>query len=72
MTNQEQAAELFRAREREIIELDYRGVGVIDEINARYGFSHGWIVVNGESFNKEKAFPMLLFPRFPADQGTSD
>ena len=71
-TNQQIAAETFTARGREIIDLDFRGIGDEREINDRYGFRHGWIVVNGESFNMEKAFPDQFFPRFPADQGCSD
>lgn len=72
MTNQQIAAERFNARSKEIIELDFRGIGNEQEINTRYGYRHGWIVVNGESFNMELAFPGKIFPRFPADQGTSD
>lgn len=72
MTNQEMAAQIFTARGKEIIDLDFRGIGNEAEINARYGFRHGWIVVNGESFNMELAFPNERFPRFPADQGVSD
>ena len=72
MTNQQIAAERFTLRAREIHNLDFHGVGVESEINARYGFRHGWIVVNGESFNMEMAFPGQFFPRFPADQGLSD
>lgn len=72
MTNQQIAAQKFTARQREMIDLDFRGIGCEQEINARYGFKHGWIVVNGESFNMERAFPDERFPRFPADQGLSD
>jgi len=72
MTNQEIAANLFARRMNEIIDLDFRGIGNEQEINARYGYRHGWIVVNGESFDMEKAFPNLFFPRFPADQGLND
>lgn len=72
MTNQQIAAERFQARQREIIELDFRGVGNEQEINERYNFRHGWIVVNGESFDMERAFPGERFPRFPADQGLND
>lgn len=72
MTNQQIAANLFQARLREIIDLDFRGIGNEQEINARYGYRHGWIVVNGESFDMERAFPGERFPRFPADQGLSD
>jgi len=72
MTNQQAAAELFQARQAEIINLDFRGVGNEAEINDRYGFRHGWISVNGQSFNMEMAFPNERFPRFPADQGVSD
>lgn len=71
-TNQQIAAEIFNARTTEIIELDFRGVGNEQEINNRYGYNHGWVVVNGESFNMEKAFPNERFPRFPADQGLND
>jgi len=72
MTNQQIAADLFNRRMTEIIALDFRGIGNEQEINARYGYKHGWIVVNGESFNMEKAFPNERFPRFPADQGLND
>ena len=41
-------------------------------VEAAYGYQHGWIVINGESFNHDKAFPEIQFPRFPADQGCSD
>ena len=72
MTNQQIAAERFTARTTEIIEFGFRGIGNEQEINARYGYRHGWIIVNGESFNIEMAFPNEFFPRFPADQGTND
>lgn len=72
MTNREIAAKIFQARQKEIIDLDFRGVGVEAEINSRYGYRHGWIVVDGESFNMELAFPDQRFSRFPADQGCSD
>lgn len=72
MTNQEIAAQIFTARGKELINLDFRGIGDEAEINERYGYRHGWIVVNGESFNMELAFPGETFPRFPSCQGTSD
>ena len=72
MTNQEIAAEIFTSRSKEILDFDFHGIGDETEINERYGFHHGWIVVNGESFNMERAFPDQFFPRFPADQGLSD
>lgn len=71
-TNQQIAAERFTARSREINAFDFRGIGDEQEINARYGYRHGWIAVNGESFCMETAFPGQSFPRFPADQGLSD
>lgn len=55
MTNQQIAASRFAARQTEIIALDFHGVGNETEINARYGYQHGWIVVGGESFNREMA-----------------
>jgi hypothetical protein len=72
MTNQEIAAQQFTAYQREMIDFDFRGIGDEQEIKTRYGFHHGWIVVNGESFDMERAFPDRFFPRFPADQGLSD
>jgi hypothetical protein len=72
MTNQEIAQDIFNNRQKEIISFLFRGIGDEREINNRYGFKNGWIVVNGESFNMEKAFPNETFPRFPADQGLSD
>ena len=72
MTNQQIAAKKFDDRMKEIVAFDFHGIGNEQEINARYGYKHGWIVVNGQSFNMEMAFPGMLFPRFPADQGTSD
>lgn len=72
MQSREIAAQIFEARQREIIDIDFRGIGNEQEINARYGYRHGWIVVNGESFDMERAFPDQFFPRFPADQGVSD
>lgn len=71
-SNRELAAERFTARGNEIINLLFRGIGDEQEINARYGYRHGWISVNGEGFNMETAFPDHIFPRFPADQGLSD
>ena len=31
------------------------------EIDARHGFRHGWIIVNGQSFDRHMAFPNELF-----------
>lgn len=72
MTNREIAAQIFTARGKKILDLDFRGIGNETEINARYSFRHGWIVVNGESFNMELAFLNERFPRFSADQRVSD
>jgi hypothetical protein len=82
MTNQQIAAERFRAYDAEMwaftrdvwaamTDIAARNAAE-QEINDRHGYRHGWIMVNGESFNHEAAFPDQFFPRFPADQGTSD
>ena len=31
------------------------------EIDARHGYKHGWIIVNGYSFDRHMAFPHLTF-----------
>lgn len=81
MTNREIAAQRFTAYQAEMLAftmqewpyLDVETAAARDaEINAKHGYKHGWIVVNGESFNMELAFPNERFPRFPADQGMSD
>lgn len=82
MTNQEIAAQRFTDYQAEMnafsfgewatmTDIDARNAREA-EIKARHGYRHGWIVVNGESFDMELAFPDQFFPRFPADQGTSD
>ena len=82
MTNQQIAAERFTAFDTEMRAFT-RGVwatmtdvkardALEREIKERHGYKHGWIVVNGQSFNHELAFPEIRFPRFPADQGLSD
>lgn len=82
MTNQQIAAERFTAYQREMNAFTFGDWATMTdvaaraareaEIKARHGWKHGWIVVNGESFNMELAFPNHFFPRFPADQGTND
>lgn len=82
MTNQQVAAERFTAFDAEMRAFTFGEWATMTDINARsarereieerHGYKHGWIVVNGESFNHERAFPDQFFPRFPADQGTSD
>lgn len=82
MTNQEIAADRFNAFNSEMRAFTFgawatmKDVSARDamerEIEARHGYKHGWIAVNGESFNMERAFPDQFFPRFPADQGCSD
>ena len=61
MTNQEIARATFAAFDKEMIECMFRGVGDEKEIEARYGYRHGWISVNGEGFNKDKAFPEVPY-----------
>ena len=31
------------------------------EIDARHGYRHGWIIVDGQSFSREDAFPDRVF-----------
>lgn len=69
MTNQEIAQARFHAYDAANSAIGWRKDYALDEA---HGYQHGWIIVNGESFNKEKAFPGLFIPRFPADQGLSD
>lgn len=40
--------------------------------DAAFGYRHGWVTVEGYSWNHDAAFPEIRFPRFPADQGLSD
>lgn len=82
MTNQQIAAQRFNAYHAEMNAFTFGDWATMtdipardareQEINDRHGFRHGWIVVNGESFNMELAFPGERFPRFPADQGLND
>ena len=82
MTNQEIAAHRFNALLGELDAFAMREWATMtdggdrdaqeQEIKDRHGFRHGWIVVNGQSFNMELAFPDQRFPCFPADQGLSD
>lgn len=81
MTNLEIARERLTAHQRETTAFifgDWAKLGVEErdqrqaDIDARHGYRHGWIQVNGEGFDMDKAFPEVRFPRFPADQGLSD
>jgi hypothetical protein len=82
MTNQQIAAERFTAFSTEMnafIFGDWARMTDVAarsarerEIEERHGYQHGWMTVNGEGFNSEKAFPDQFFPRFPVDQGLSD
>jgi hypothetical protein len=82
MSNQQVAAERMSAFDKEMnsfIQREWPFMKDIAaraarerEIEAKHGYQHGWISVNGEGFNHEKAFPDKFFPRFPADQGLSD
>lgn len=81
MTNQQIAAERFTAFDKEMNAFTFgpwATMGITErneaeaEIKARHGYTHGWMVINGESFNHERAFPDRFFPRFPADQGLND
>lgn len=81
-TNREIAADRLKAYDAEMLKFTFGEWATMTDIVARdakeqaiknkHGFLHGWIVVNGESFNHELAFPDQFFPRFPADQGLSD
>lgn len=46
--------------------------GLTPQREAEYGYRHGWISFDGQSYDMESAFPEQRFPRFPADQGLSD
>lgn len=70
MTTIEKARTLWNARMAAIIEQDFRNGPKVDD--AAFNFRHGWIVVDGQSFNGEMLFPNQHWPRFPADQGLSD
>ena len=82
MTNQQAAAAAFTARNDEMSAFTFGEWATMtdiaarsareQEINDRHGYRHGWIVINGEGFNMEMAFPTERFNRFPADQGLSD
>ncbi|WP_234731781.1 hypothetical protein [Acidocella facilis] len=82
MTNQEIAAERFKAFDAEMHNFTFGEWATMTDLTARaarereievkHGYNHGWIEVNGEGFNHELAFPNQFFPRFPADQGLSD
>lgn len=66
----EQAAAAFRAYDAAWIEHLFRGAPKPDD--AAHSYRHGWITIDGRSFDRETAFPGQTFPRFPADQGLSD
>lgn len=70
MTAIEKARELYNARMAAQIESDFRGAPKRDD--SEFNYRHGWIVVDGESFNGETLFPDQHWPRFPADQGLND
>lgn len=53
MTNLEIAIEAFNGRNREIWNMMLNNVGNEAEINARYNYKHGWVSVNGESFDSD-------------------
>lgn len=46
--------------------------GISTERQAELGYRHGWVSVDGFSWNMEGAFTEQFFPRFPACQGLSD
>lgn len=82
VTNQQLAAERFDAYDKEITAFTFGPWATMTsvaaqhagyaEIEARHGYRHGWMTINGEGFNHETAFPHKFFPRFPADQGLND
>jgi hypothetical protein len=69
MTNQETARQQFEALDSRLLAARFEGC---EAIEAEFGYRHGWLSVNGEGFNRDKAFPERFYPRFPADQGCSD
>jgi hypothetical protein len=82
MTNQDIARQRLSAFDSAMTAWTFGDWGTMTDVAARdaqtaaieaaHGYTHGWIVVNGESFNHEKAFPERRYPRFPADQGLND
>ncbi len=69
MSNQEIARAKFEELDKALLAARFEGCA---EIEAQFGYKHGWLQINGEGFNREKAFPERRYPRFPADQGLSD
>lgn len=53
MTNRELAASQFKAYESAMIEHMFRNAP--EPKGEEFGYQHGWVVVNGESFNREMA-----------------
>lgn len=51
MTNLETARKMFKAYDAATIEHLFRNAPAVDD--ADFGYRHGWIVVNGQSFNRE-------------------
>lgn len=70
MTSIEKARELYNARMTAVIAEDFRNGPKVND--AEFNFRHGWITVDGQSFNGEMLFPEQHWPRFPADQGLND
>jgi hypothetical protein len=51
MTNLEIASEKFKAYDAATIEHLFRNGPAVDD--AAFGYRHGWMTVNGQSFNRE-------------------
>jgi len=81
MTNQEIARQRYTAFQAEMTAFTFGPWATMTieerdaaraEIDARHGYRHGWIIVDGQGFSPEVLFPEQHWPRFPADQGCSD
>lgn len=66
----ETARNLWNARMAAMIDFDFGRATSFND--ADFNFRHGWITVDGRSFNGEMLFPDQHWPRHPADQGLSD
>jgi hypothetical protein len=64
MTNTlEKARKLYAARTAALIEQDFRNGPVVND--ADFNFKHGWVVIDGQSFNHE----MLTGEKYDITQG---
>ena len=83
LTPQQIAANKFIAYDRETLSFIRGDWSTMTDIRARdarqaaiddrHGYKHGWIEVEGHGLvRRDDAFPDVVFPRFPVDQGLND